>query len=251
MSADSRQVYRDLDIGTGKITHAEMRGIPHYCIDIADPEDEYAVTEYVQVAQAAIADIVSRGKVPIVVGGTGFYIDVLLGRRGVNNTKPDAKLRQRLSALPLSELQKELQKLDIARYASIDHSNPRRLMRAIEIAKNPEVSPRDIKVEPCYNVLWIGLTMGREELKTRIVERLRIRLAAGMLDEARALHERGLSYKRMESLGLEYRYMARHLQGLLTYDEMVKELELRIYQYAKRQMTWFKKNPDIEWIDIA
>ena len=98
VSADSRQVYRDLDIGTGKITHAEMRGIPHYCIDIADPEDEYAVTEYVQVAQAAIADIVSRGKVPIVVGGTGFYIDVLLGRRGVNNTKPDAKLRQRLSA---------------------------------------------------------------------------------------------------------------------------------------------------------
>lgn len=247
VSADSRQVYRGLDLGTGKITQDEMQGVPHHLIDVSDPKDQYTVHEYVTEARRAMAEISARGKLPIVVGGTGLYVDALLGRVPLDTPPGDPELRNELESLDLNSLQKKLLEADPKRYAKTDIQNPRRVIRAIEVAlaKHPA-----IKIpEQEFDLVWIGLTAKRESLKKRIHERLVSRLADGMLDEAHKLHEAGLSYERMESLGLEYRYMARHLTGVLTYEEMVTQLESEIFKYAKRQMTWFKRNKDIRWFD--
>jgi tRNA dimethylallyltransferase len=161
---------------------------------------------------------------------------------------PDSSLRDELSRLNLAELQEKLKIIDSERYAEIDIKNPRRLIRAIEIARAPKVEPLGIpKVQPLYDVLWIGLTLPLPLLKQRIHDRLFARLDAGMLDEARQLNSAGLTWERMEDLGLEYRYIARHLQGKISYDDMLVELEKEIVSYAKRQMTWFKKNKEIVW----
>ena len=249
VSGDSRQVYRGLTIGTGKVTVEEMEGVPHYLIDVADPEVQFTAHEYVHRGREAISDIFSRGKTPIIVGGTGMYIDALVGRIALARVEPNKELRKELEVLPLENLQDKLRELDPERFKTIDTKNPRRLVRAIEIAmtEHTETGP----IEPLYNVRWIGLSLPREELQKRIVNRLHQRLAEGMLEEAINLHARGLSYERMEELGLEYRYMARHLQGRISFDEMIQALELEIYKYSKRQMTWFKKNKEIEWFDAT
>lgn len=249
ISGDSRQVYRGLTIGTGKVTAGEMEGVPHYLIDVADLEVQFTAHEYVHRGREAISDIFSRGKTPIIVGGTGMYIDALVGRIALARVEPNKELRKELEVLPLENLQDKLRELDPERFKTIDTKNPRRLVRAIEIAmtEHSETEP----VEPLYNVRWIGLALPREELQKRIVNRLHQRLAEGMLEEAVNLHAHGLSYERMEELGLEYRYMARHLQGRISFDEMIQALELEIYKYSKRQMTWFKKNKEIEWFDAT
>lgn len=248
ISADSRQVYRGLDIGTGKTTKSEMQGVPHHLIDVADPTEVFSASDFVRLGRAAMSDIAARGKVPIVVGGTGFYIDTLLGRMTPAEVPPDKAFRVQSLAFSLEELQQELRTLDPKRYAEIDIKNPRRLIRAIEIASFPKDGPPEPKDGPTeFDVLWIGLTLPLPELRVRIHERLLARLNAGMLDEAKCLHDGGLSYERMEELGLEYRYMARHLTGKLSYDEMLVQLEKEIIAYAKRQMTWFKKNTETRW----
>jgi tRNA dimethylallyltransferase len=170
----------------------------------------------------------------------------------MNTAQPDAALRASLSTMSLEELRQELTALDPDRLSTIDRKNPRRLIRAIEIARSQKDNPETTMIYhstpyPPSAVLWIGLTLSKEELQPRIRSRLLERLSHGMLDEARRLHASGLSYERMEELGLEYRYMARHLQGTISYDEMVLQLESEIMKYAKRQMTWFKRNKDIHW----
>jgi tRNA dimethylallyltransferase len=245
ISADSRQVYKGLDIGTGKVTQEEMNGVPHHLIDVADPRVQFNVSDFVELGRKAITDISRRGKVPIIVGGTGMYIDSLVGRMGMSNAKPDPILRARLETASLGELQDELQKLDPERFKNIDQKNPRRLVRAIEVAHSGVAT--NAQQEKLYEVQWIGITLPREELRERIIKRLKDRLGAGMLDEAKRLHAEGLSYERMDALGLEYRAMAKHLQGEISYEEMIALLEIEIYKYAKRQMTWFKTNPDIKW----
>lgn len=247
VSADSRQVYRGLDLGTGKVTKSEMGNIPHHLLDVTDPQNQYTVHEYVTEARKVLLGISARGKLPIVVGGTGLYIDALLGRIPLDAPPGDPELRNELESLDLSALQKKLLEADPVRYAKTDIQNPRRVMRAIEVTLSKQPAAPIPKHN--YEIIWIGLTAERESLKNRIHERLISRFSAGMLDEARALHEAGLSYARMESLGLEYRYMARHLTGALSYDEMLTQLESEIYKYAKRQMTWFKRNKDVRWFD--
>lgn len=245
ISADSRQVYRGLDLGTGKVATEEARGVPHHMIDVADPMTRYTVYDFVTEGRAAISDIAARGKLPIVVGGTGLYIDALLGRITLDAPPADPELRARLLLSDNDTLLEELRSADPVAYARVDLKNRRRVERALEIALS-EVRPHSVAPQE-YTVTWIGLTLPRDELKVRIHDRLLARLSAGMLDEARRLCDGGLSYERMEELGLEYRYMARHLQGVLTYDEMVATLESEIYKYAKRQMTWFKRNKEIDW----
>lgn len=249
VSADSRQVYRGLDVGTGKVTKKEMQGVPHHLIDVADPKEQFTVHDYVKHGQKVIADIHKRGKVPIVIGGTGMYVDTLLGRLAMHPTKPNPKLRKKLEGMTLEELQKMLKKLSPARYRTIDPKNPRRLIRAIEIATAPTKAKKPTRVEQKHKIIWMGLTLPRPELKTRIIERLHERINAGMLNEAKRLKKAGVSWERMEALGLEYRYMARHLQNLITHNEMVAQLESEIYKYAKRQMTWFNANKKIQWFD--
>ncbi|MCL9972036.1 MAG: tRNA (adenosine(37)-N6)-dimethylallyltransferase MiaA [Candidatus Pacebacteria bacterium] len=245
ISADSRQVYRGLDLGTGKVTYSEMQGVPHHLIDVCEPEVQFTVHDFVRLGRAAIDDIRARGKLPIVVGGTGLYVDALLGRVPLNAPPVDPTLRERLSRYSDDELRAELSVRNPILYAQTDRANRRRVQRALEIALS-ETKPVPVE-HPPYSVTWVGLTLPREALKERILKRLDERLAVGMLDEARTLHAAGLSFERMENLGLEYRFMARHLMGQLSYEDMRAQLGTEIFKYAKRQLTWFKRNGEIRW----
>lgn len=247
VSGDSRQVYRGLDIGTGKVTVDEAGGVPHHLIDVVEPSTQYTVHDFVHAGRGAISDITSRGRVPIVVGGTGLYIDALLGRMTLDAPPPDPALRSRIATLDADMLCKELERVDPERFARTDLKNRRRVERALEIALS-DTTPH-VGSTPAYDVTWVGLKLDPESQRNRIKKRLHERLEAGMLDEARSLLRQGVTLPRMEELGLEYRYMARHLEGKLSYAEMVEQLESEIYKYAKRQMTWFKRNTDIKWFD--
>jgi tRNA dimethylallyltransferase len=252
VSADSRQVYRCMNIGTGKITKKEMRGIRHHLLDVGDAKKQFTVIEYKKLADEAIADIISRGKLPIICGGTGFYIDALVNDVEFPEVGANLKLRARLKSKSADQLFRTLKKLDPNRAAHMNQSdskNPRRLIRAIEIASAYNSNKESIKTSgrnKC-DAIWIGINPERSELKRRIHKRLLKRLKSGMLTEARRLHKAGLSWKRMDELGLEYRFMSRYLQGKMNRNEMIARLETEIGRYAKRQMTWFRRNHDIHW----
>ncbi len=240
ISADSRQVYKGLDIGSGKITKKEMRGVPHHLLDVANPKRVFNVAQYKSLAEKAIKDILKRNRTPIICGGTGFYIDAVVFDQNFPEVKPDKTLRKQLSLKSPSELFEELQKLDPDRALDIDPHNKVRLIRAIEIAKTLGSVPK-IERKQKYNIEWIYLDFPDEVLKKRIHDRLLKRMRTGMLAEVKRLHEEGVSWKRLESLGLEYRYLSLYLQGKLSKQEMLAQLEFAIWHYAKRQRTWFKK----------
>lgn len=247
VSADSRQVYTGLDIGTGKVTKREMRGIPHHLLDVASPKRTMSVVEYERLATRAICDILKRGKMPVVCGGTGLYIDAVLTDASFPAVPPNVKLRKELEKLSVTKLFEKLQKLDPSRAETIDAKNPRRLIRAIEIATALGSVPARTSAKPRYDALVIGLTLPREELQERIHTRLLARMRRGMLAEARRLHTEGLSWKRMEALGLEYRFLAQFLQKKIPKDKMIHDIGTAIRHYAKRQMTWFKRDKNILW----
>jgi tRNA dimethylallyltransferase len=250
ISADSRQVYRGMDIGTGKITIEEMKEIPHHLLDVASPKRIFTVAQYKQKADAAAKNILKRKKLPILCGGTGFYIQAVTDGVILPDVKPDPLLRKQLAKLNADELFLRLKKIDPERAAMIDAKNPRRLVRAIEIAEELGKVPV-LSGDPPYDTLFIGIEVPNDLLRERIHKRLLARMEQGMIDEAIRLHAEGLSWKRMESLGLEYRYLARHIQGKMGRDEMLAELELEIMHYAKRQYTWFRKNKRIHWIELG
>jgi tRNA dimethylallyltransferase len=248
ISADSRQVFRGLTIGTGKITKKEMDGIPHHLLDVADPKKQFSVADYVALANPIVTDIVARGKLPIVCGGTGFYIKALIENTTLPDVPPDRELRKRLEGKSASELYTMLTWLDRERANTIDAQNPRRLIRAIEIAKHLGSVPALAPGERRFETLTIGLSLPPDKLKSRIRIRLEKRLKVGMIREAKQLHTKGLSWKRMEALGLEYRFLARFLTGKLTRSEMIEKLNTEIWHYAKRQMTWFRRDKTVIWI---
>jgi len=247
ISADSRQVYKGLDLGTGKVTKEEMRGIPHHLIDVADPKDTYTVSEYVKKAKKVVADIHERKKIPFLVGGTFLYIDVLLGKISTPEVPPNESLRTELESLETKELITRLETLDPQRLRTIDVHNRPRLVRAIEIATALGSVPETIS-EGRYDTLTLGIDISKEELHTNIHTRLITRIDAGMIDEVKRLYAEGLTYERMEELGLEYRYIAQYLQNKITYEKMLLEIETKSRQYAKRQMTWLKRNEKIIWV---
>ena len=247
ISADSRQVYKGLDIGTGKVTKKEMAGVPHHLLDVVSPKKQFTVDDFTKSASAAAGLIYQSTRIPIVVGGTGLYIDMLTGRMNYPDVPPNEALRAKLEKKTTVQLFAMLQKADPARATTIDRHNPRRLVRALEVAYAIGKSPAPVS-ELKYDVLWLGINLGAQKLKANIHKRLLSRMKAGMLAEAKRLHRYGLSYKRMEELGLEYRYMARLLQGKITHEEFMAELEHAINDYAKRQATWFKRNKDIQWV---
>lgn len=249
ISADSRQVYTDLDIGTGKVTKREMCGIPHHLLDVANPKRKMTVVQYERLSTRAIRDILKRGKVPIICGGTGLYVDAVLTNASFPAVPPNAKLRNALEKLSAEKLFKKLQKLDPVRAETIDSKNPRRLIRAIEIAKALGSVPTRTPVMERYDALYIGLALPKEELSERIHTRLLSRMKRGMIAEAKQLHDKGLSWKRMESLGLEYRFLAQFLKNKISKSEMLELLEIAIRQYSKRQMVWFKRNAKIRWVE--
>lgn len=228
ISADSRQIYKGLDIGTGKVTKEEMHGIPHYLLDIKDPKEKCSATEWKNAAEEKIKDILSRGKLPIVCGGTGYYIDALV----YDKVYPDAP--------PLEK------PIDIPKNLDIDYKNPRKVARAMELIAHYGHIPPVIINEPKYDFVQIGID--RSDLRERIEKRLHARMEAGMINEARLLHDNGLPYERMDELGLEYRYLAQYLRKEITKDELLKILPTKIWQYARRQRTWFRRDKSIRWL---
>jgi len=261
ISADSRQVYKGMDIGTGKVPRDSncklkivncklyfYKGIPHHLLDVASPKRRFSVAQYQKMAFRAIKKIQQKGKVPILCGGTGFYIRTVVDGIIIPEVKPDWKLRKKLEKKSNEELFKILKKLDANRAKNIDKFNPRRLIRAIEIVKKTKKPVPILKYRPKFNVLLIGIKKSPKELKNLIAKRLKKRLKRGMIGEVKKLRKSGLSWKRLEEFGLEYRWIARYLQKKMGYKEMVEKLQKDIEHFAKRQMTWFKRNPRIHWI---
>lgn len=250
ISADSRQVFQGLDIGTGKITKREMRGIKHYLLDVASPKKVFTAHDFAQKASGAIATVAEHGKIPIVAGGTGFYIDALLGHTSLPSVPVNEKLRARLEKKGFRKLYEMLEKKDPRRARAIDPLNKRRIIRALEIAAALGTVPPIVDT-PCpqYEAIWIGIAPERNVLHEKIHDRLLARTKQGLVAEAHRLHAHGLSYKRMESLGLEYRWLARFLQKKISRQEMLEGLEYDIRHYTKRQMTYWRRNKKITWFD--
>lgn len=248
ISADSRQVYKDLNIGSGKITKKEMMGVPHYLLDVANPKRKFSVAQYQKLAQQTIKKIHQNNKIPFLVGGTGFYIQSVVDGIVLPEVKSNQKLRKQLEKKSAQALFLILKKLDPRRAKTIDAKNPRRLIRAIEIIKTTKQQILPIKNNQEFKALQIGIKKSPNELKKLLKKAQQKRFNQGMVTEVKRLHKNGLSWKRLEELGLEYRYVAQFLQNKITQKEMTEILEKEIWHFAKRQMTWFDKDKRIYWV---
>ncbi len=248
ISADSRQVYKGLDIGSGKITKKEMRGVPHYLLDVASPKRIFTVARYQKFAQAAVKDILKRGKTPSLCGGTGLYVNSVIHGTAFPAVPPNPKLRRKLEKEPTDRLFSKLKKLDPQRAKTIDAKNRVRLIRALEIVETlgrvPPLQNQPLKLK----TLIIGIKKDKKTLKALIKKRLAGQLKNGLVKEVENLHRQGLSWRRLENLGLEYRWSAYFLQNKISRQEMIENLQKEIWRYAKRQMTWFKKMKNVRWI---
>ena len=250
VSADSRQVYRGLDLGSGKITLAQSGTVKHHLIDVADVSEYFTLAQYQRVAYSAVDSIAGAGKMPFLVGGTGLYISAIVEGYQLVDVPPNKPLRAELEGLPLVQLVERLEQADPDAARHIDKSNPRRLVRAIEIAAAGHGHSAAHQSSPRYHCLQLGLTWPLEILEERIEKRLRERLANGMVEEVAGLRARGVSDTRLEKLGLEYRYITRYLRGELgTLDDLRLQLGTAIRQFAKGQLTWFKRDSRIIWLD--
>jgi tRNA dimethylallyltransferase len=255
ISADSRQVYRELDVGTGKVSLAERQRVPHHLLDVADVRQRFTVAEYQQQAFAALDTIVERGHVPILVGGTGLYLRAVIDNPIYPNIPPDPTLRLELELLPLADLVAELRRLDPVIAERIDLHNPRRVVRALEVVmtSGQSMSVQAGLGEPRVDALQLGLDWPSAMLQERIQARLHARLDAtpGLVDEVRGLLAAGVPASRLNELGLEYRFVTRYLLGALPYPDMVDQLGRAIWQFARRQRTWFRHDPRIVWLPTA
>ncbi|MCL5666638.1 MAG: tRNA (adenosine(37)-N6)-dimethylallyltransferase MiaA [Patescibacteria group bacterium] len=268
ISADSRQIYQGMDLGTGKVPgkwktnnfHGRenrslyiYKGIRHHLIDFVNPKRQYSVSLFQKKTQKAIADIARRGRLPVICGGTAHWIDAVVYKQQIPDVKPDLKLRRRLEKLSTDGLFARISRLDPNRAKIIDRHNRRRLVRALEIVlttKKPVPNLSTVHYCPLstFNALWIGITQPQDVLYQRIEKRLKRRLKAGMIKEIQKLHKQGLSWRRLETFGLEYRFGALYLQKKISHEEMLKQMLLANKHYAKRQLTWWKRNKNIHWI---
>ena len=247
ISADSRQVYRGMDLGSGKITPEEMQGVPHHLLDVRNPGEFFSMADFQALAYQAIDGILARGKVPFLVGGTGLYVDSVAEGYVLSDRKPDHALRAWLETFDTPALYAMLQEKDPG--TEIDPRNRHRVMRALE--KNAAGDEGPAPRQPRYAALKFGVTWPRPVLKERIDERLERRLDQGMVDEVRRMLDAGVSEEFLVKLGLEYKYLTWYLTGKMGYEEMKEELSAAIKRFAKRQMTWFRKDPEIIWLDMA
>lgn len=267
VSADSRQVYRGMDIGSGKdlpdytikLPSGKTKKIKYHLIDVASPKTEFNLKKYQKLALASLADIIERKKLPIIVGGTGLYLQAVVDNYHLSDVKPDTKLREELELLDTAEIYDKLmtkspsfaQKLN-----NSDINNKRHLIRYLEVLSG-DLSYQAKTKEALYDFLLLGFDIPKEVLYPRILKRLEDRLADGVLvDEVKRLRREGLSWERLEGFGLEYRYVALYLQDKMEYEDMVTKLFTAICQFAKKQKTWYrrweKQGKKIHWIkDLA
>lgn len=245
ISADSRQVFRGMDIGSGKDLEEYGKGkdkVKYHLIDISDPKKDFDLAKYQKLAFKAIENILKRKKLPIIVGGSGLYVQAIIDNYDLSSSGANRKRRDEFEKLGASKLFKRLEKLkqDFAKKINnSDKNNARRLARYLEIVENGGIIDR--RLDSHYEFLILGLDFPNEILRERVSYRLLKRLEEGMIAEVKNLKEAGLSNERLESFGLEYRYINRHLNGELSYNYMLKELEIASYRFAKRQKTWFKR----------
>jgi tRNA dimethylallyltransferase len=248
VSADSRQVYKGMDIGTAKPTKKEMRGVPHHLLDIASPKRKFTVAQYRKLALKAIEKIQKKGKIPFLVGGTWFYIRAIVDGLVIPEVPPNWKLRRELEKKSPKELYKILKKLDPKRAKTVERENPRRLIRAIEICKKIGKVP-PLKFNPLpYPVLMIGIKRKKKELKERIRKRFFEWLKKGLILEVIRLRKMGVSFKRIEEFGMHYREIAKYLKGEISEKEMIENSIREIQNYAKKQLNWFKKDKRVKWV---
>jgi tRNA dimethylallyltransferase len=238
ISVDSRQVYRGLDIGTEKTTREEMDGIPHHLIDIREPSESYSAGDFVQDARRLIDEIIARGNVPILAGGTHFYFDALLF--GLPETPQDVALKSEIELLSTQELLAEIKEKDPVRYAQLDPANRRRLVRAVEIIRTNGRVPVRRTESLEYEPEWVVINPSPEELRERIDARLSAAFANGLVEEVdrvRAL----VGDERLNELGLEYKTVGEYLRGERTHESLQSALSSKLWQYARRQKAWLRK----------
>ncbi len=252
ISADSRQVYRGLDIGTAKVTPEEQTLIPHHVLDVNDPREVYTVAQFQQDAIRAINGILKRGHQPFLVGGSPHYIQAVVDNLDIPHIEPQPELRAQLEKRPLPELLAQLEELDSRSAATIDRNNPRRVIRALEVCliSGKPFSQQRKMAEPLYQFLVLGIEWPREELYHKIDTRVDERMQQGMVQEVQGLLDAGISHERLEALGLEYRYITRLLRGeFKNEEEMVQRLKYAIHDFTRRQLTWFRKDTRILWVE--
>lgn len=252
LSADSRQVYRGMDIGTGKDL-SDYGEVPYHLIDIVDAGSKYNIYEYQKDFEKAYQDIISRGKRPILCGGSGLYIEAATCGYYLPDVPANPQLRAELEALPTEELIKRYEKIRKP-HNKTDYDTRKRLIRALEIAIHEDEHPVTLSAYLPKKTKYIGLNVSREVRNERIDARLKARLAEGMVDEVKKLLESGIASEDLIYYGLEYKFVTLYLTGELDYETMVERLQTAIHQFAKRQMTWFRgmerKGIEIEWIDV-
>lgn len=250
VSADSRQVFKGLDLGSGKVTQEEMKGVPHFLLDVAEPGDFFSLKDYQALAYEAIDGIFARGKQPFLVGGTGLYVNAIVDGYELTDAPLDTELRARVEAMSIEELRllmtEKLQNIP----DNLDMNNKRRLERAAEkLLMGKPLNHESIKK---YDTLCLGVTWDREVLYKRIEERLDRRLNEGMIEEVEGLIARGVSDDFLYRLGLEYRYILMYLRGRFKdKEEFRAKLFMEIRHLAKEQMTWFRKRNDVFWLDMT
>ncbi len=250
VSADSRQVYRGLDIGSGKITPQETEGVPHYLLDVVEAGEKFSVADFQQLASTKIEEILTQKKLPIICGGTGFYLDSIIYNYELPQVSPNPLLREELKNKDLGELFATLKNLDQSFAQKLNLSeqkNKQRLIRYIEIAQQLGQIP-PVKTTPKFDVLFLGIKWDKQKLETRIYQRLILRLDHGMIEEVQGLLDKNISPDWLFSLGLEYRYITQFLLEKKSREWLVETLNAKICQFAKRQNTWFKRNQNIIWL---
>ncbi len=249
ISADSRQVYRKLDIGTAKTTKEEMGGIPHHLIDIVDIEQVYSAADFKKDAAKAIEEITERSHLPIIVGGTFFYIDTLLGKVNLPEVPPNPALREKLEKKSNEQLLYLLEEKDPRRAAAVDPENRRRLIRALEIANTLDYVPNQPAQQSPYQALTIGIEIDRDELRDRFETRAKEWLKGGLIEEVKDLLEGGVTRERLSEIGFEYRLVLELIDGEIDEAKFIEKFIQKNWQYAKRQMTWLKRDASIHWFE--
>lgn len=259
ISADSMQIYRRMDIGSAKPSAAELAAVPHHLIDVVDPDQAFSVADFQALATAALRDILARDRVPVVSGGTGLYINSLLYQMDFSGTASDDTYRKTLEEYARTEgaeaLYQRLVKLDPEGAAAIHPNNIKRVIRALEINEVGGVNKGDFarKPEPNreFSFIFVCLTRSRSELYDRINQRVDLMLSAGLVDEVRALGESGFHRGLQSMQGIGYKELLEWLEGQQTYDEAVNSIKQNSRNYAKRQITWFKRYNEAHWLDLS
>jgi tRNA dimethylallyltransferase len=252
VSADSRQVYRGLDIGTAKVTPPERALVPHHLLDVVEPNDVYTVAQFQQDAITAINTILARKHQPFLVGGSPHYIQTVVDHFDMPHIPPQPEIRAKLQSRSLTDLLMQLETLDPKCAASIDRKNARRIIRALEVClvSGQPFSAQRRMAAPLFDCLLLGIHWERELLYQRIDRRVDERIQEGLLQEVQHLLACGVSHERLDALGLEYRFVSRLLQGeFVSETEMIQRLKYAIHDFTRRQLTWFQRDKRILWIE--